>query len=106
MSLRRATMRNAKVASITHEQSRAKLAAVIDTVPRSWSRISILWTKERLIVNWAESTPILHLPWRDCRCSSRPLAALLSGDARSAVYCPTLTKGTSRRKKYQKKVIC
>ena len=106
MSLRRATMRNAQVASITHDQSRAKLAAVINAVPRSWYRTSFLWTKERLIVSWAESTPSLHVPASDCRCRSKPLvAALLSGDARSAVYCPTLTEGTSGREKYQKKVI-
>src|SRR5271167_3718307 len=52
MSLRRATMRNAKVASITHDQSRAKLAAVINAVPRSWSRTYFLWTKERLYSAW------------------------------------------------------
>ena len=73
MSLRRATMRNAQVASITHDQSRAKLAAVINAVPRSWSRTSFLWTKERLILSWAESTPSLHFPARDCRCSARSL---------------------------------
>ena len=51
--------------------------------------------------------PSLHLPARDCRCSCEAAwpTALLSGDARSAVYCPTLTKGTSGREKYQKKVI-
>jgi hypothetical protein len=32
----------------------------IDTVPRSWSRTSLLWTKERLIVSWAEGTPSLR----------------------------------------------
>src|SRR5271165_2221474 len=45
-----------QAASSTHDQSRAKLAAVINTVPRSWSRTSFLWTKERLIVSWAEGT--------------------------------------------------
>src|SRR5208337_1551562 len=29
--------------------------------------------KERLIISWAENTPSLHLTWRDCRCSWRPL---------------------------------
>jgi hypothetical protein len=38
MSLRRAAMRNAQVANIADDQSRAKLAAVINAVPRSWSR--------------------------------------------------------------------
>ena len=85
MSLRRATMRNAKVASITHDQSRAKLAAVINAVPRSWSRTSFLWTKERLITQ--------HGPRRRRVCTfQRAIAdaargrladALLSGDARS-----------------------
>ena len=35
----------------------------------------------------------------------RLAAALLSGDALYAVYCPTLTEGTSGREKYQKKVV-
>src|SRR5271157_1414937 len=51
-----------QVASVTHEQSRAKLAAVINSVPRLWFRTSFLWTKERLIVSWAEGTPCLHFP--------------------------------------------
>src|SRR5271165_6779939 len=102
----RATRWNSPAASVIHDQSRAKLAAFRNAVPRSWYRTSFLWTKERLIVSRAESTLSLHVPARDCRCSWRPLAAaLLSGDARSAVYCPTLTKGTSGREKYQKKVI-
>jgi len=53
------------------------LAAVINAVPRPWYRTSFLWTKERLIVSWAESTPSLHVPARDYRCSWRPLAAAL-----------------------------
>src|SRR5271157_724313 len=50
----------------------------------------------------AESAPYMaRLP---VQLEARLATALLSGDARFAVYCPTLTKGTSGRKKYQKKV--
>ena len=65
------------------------------------------WTKERLILSWAESEAesALSSARLPVQLRGRLAAALLSGDARSAVYCPTLTKGTSGRKKYQKKVI-
>ena len=72
MSLRRATMRNAQVASIADDQSSAKLAAVINAVPRLWFRTSP-WTKEHTILSWAESTPSLHVLASDCRCNWRPL---------------------------------
>jgi len=62
MSLRRTTMRNA-------HRSRAVLTI---NPERSWLRLSTRchvrgphvfpWTKERLILSWAESTPSLHSP--------------------------------------------
>jgi hypothetical protein len=80
--------------------------AGINAVPRSWSALLSL----------DEGAPDPHLGREHAESAlsqgaiadagrDRLAAALLCGDARSAVYCPTFTEGTSGRKKYQKKVI-
>src|SRR5271165_2570132 len=44
------------------------------------------WTKERMILSWAESTPSLHLLASDCRCSWRPLGCCFA-KRRCSVRC-------------------
>ena len=84
MSLRRATMRNAKVASITHDQSRAKLAAVINAVPRSWFRTSFLGRRSARYSAWPRRSRVCTFQRAIADAARGRLAdGLLSGDARS-----------------------
>ena len=48
VSSHRATRWSSPAARFTHEQSRAKLAAFVNSIPRSWYRTYFLWTKVRL----------------------------------------------------------
>ena len=84
MSSHRATRWSSPAATFTHEQSRAKLAAFINAVPRSWSRTYFLWTKERLTLSMAETKSGPHFQRSIADAARGRLAdALRSGDARS-----------------------
>ena len=107
MSLRRTTMRNA-------HRSRAVLTI---NPERSWLRLSTrCHVRGPALLSMDEGAPDPQLGREHAESArfqgaiadagrDRSAAALLSGDARSAVYWPTFTEGTSGRKKYQKKVI-